>query len=224
MCRYAPNQQKNAVHYPVKGLYCKSKGGIRLKKIRILYVLLIVLFLSGCTREKAVPSASPETTADRRGEVVITAPPGSTPSIIAPSPSPSFGPAEFYGLIDASGSVRTDTGTRLNLVADWSCVSVNSGKAKLTITLSLESYSLFVGERPYNTLTINGNTITFHTPSIESECNDTISTPIYTWTETLPLSEDGKLSLDIAAEWFFAGVYSGVELDSLRLETRIELP
>lgn len=195
-----------------------------MKHSLIVSAILLLLFLAGCAEGESNSLQTPETTVDRVGEVITTAPPGTTPSLITPSPSPSPTPTESYGLIDASGSFRSDSGTALNLIADWSCVSVNAGNARLTVELSLESFSLYVGERPYNTLIINGNTITFHTPAIETDGGDTIVTPLYTWSETIPLNPDGTLDLEISAEWVFTGTYSGKEIDSLCLEGSIILP
>ena len=171
------------------------------------------------------PSPSPEPT-DRGGEVVTTAAPGSTPSPIS-TPVPSAAIPESAGEfdpVDISGSFRSDTGTALNLRADWECVSVSAKNVRLTITLSLESYSLSVGERGANQLILNGIPITYRTSALEVPSGGLSKTELYTWSETFPLMEDGSFQQDLYAFWVFSGTYSGVQIDQLELSGHIAVP
>lgn len=200
--------------------------------IAILFCVFLVLG-SGCgkkespeptptTEETAVPAPEPTP----RGEVVITAAPGSTPSPVnTPMPTaeiPENG-SEFAP-VDISGSFRSNTGTALNLVADWQCVSVSAKNVRLTITLSLESYSLSVGERAANQLVLNGIPITYRTAALEVPSGGLSKTELYTWSETLPLMEDGSLQQDLYAYWVFTGTYSGVQIEKLELSGHIAVP
>ncbi len=201
--------------------------------IAVLFCLFLLL-VSGCGKQKQpdptpIPTEAPVPTAEptaRGGEVVITAAPGSTPSPVnTPMPTaeiPESGSES--GLVDASGSFRSDTGTALNLVADWECISVSAKNIRLTITLSLESYSLSVGERHSNQLVLNGVPITYHTASLEVPSGGLSKTELYTWSETLPLMEDGSLQQDLFAYWEFSGTYSGVQIDRLELSGHIAVP
>lgn len=201
-----------------------------------IYILfcLFALLAVGCAKQDsheltptatdaALPTSEPT---PRGGEVVITATPGSTPSPIN-TPIPATDDTETggdYDLVDASGSFRSDTGTALNLVADWECVSISAKNVRLTITLSLESYSLSVGERSANQLVLNGIPITYRTSSIEVPSGGLSKTELYTWSETLPLMEDGSLQQDLYAYWVFSGTYSGKEIDQLELSGHIAVP
>ena len=200
--------------------------------IAILFCLCLV-FAAGCAKGKTAkpeptPTEMPIPTAEPtpRGEVVITAAPGSTPSPVnTPSPTadiPDNGSES--GLVDTSGSFRSDTGTALNLVADWECISVSAKNVRLTITLSLESYSLSVGERSANQLVLNGVPITYRTAALEVPSGGLSKSELYTWSETLPLMEDGSLQQDLYAFWEFSGTYSGVEIDRLELSGHIAVP
>ena len=199
-----------------------------------ILLCILALLTAGCAKqdsheptptatEAALPTTEPT---PRGGEVVITAAPGSTPSPIN-TPIPATDDMENagdYDLVDASGSFRSDTGTALNLVADWECISVSAKNVRLTITLSLESYSLSVGERSANQLVLNGIPITYRTSSIEVPSGGLSKTELYTWSETLPLMEDGSLQQDLYAYWVFSGTYSGVEIDQLELSGHIAVP
>ena len=205
-----------------------------MKRLTAVLFCFCLILSSGCAKQKSpdpVPTAvetsapTPEPTA-RGGEVVITAAPGSTPSPInTPMPTaeiPESGSES--GLVDASGTFRSDTGTALNLVADWECISVSAKNVRLTITLSLESYSLSVGERTANQLVLNGMPITYHTQALEVPSGGLSKTELYTWSETLTLMEDGSLHQDLYAFWVFSGTYSGVQIDQLELSGHIAVP
>ena len=208
------------------------------RTVALLLALLCLTALCGCFGKPApAPSPTPASAAPTpdRGESIITAPPSSpsaapeaqptaepTPEPTAvpipeASPAPTAAPPaptpSGYGVELASGSFRSDTGTYLNLVADWSAVTVNDNSYKLTIVLSLESYSLDVGERRGNVLTVNGKEYTFLTDPIEIEQGFT-KTRIYVWSEEFPLS---KRDFDIKAEWYMRGSYSGQELEVVEL-------
>lgn len=200
--------------------------------IAIILCVFLVLASSCGKKESPEPTPTAEETSTpapdptHRGEVVITAAPGSTPSPVnTPMPTaevPENG-SEFEP-VDISGSFRSNTGTALNLVADWQCVSVSAKNVRLTITLSLESYSLSVGERSANQLVLNGIPITYRTAALEVPSGGLSKTELYTWTETLPLMEDGSLQQDLYAFWVFTGTYSGVQIDKLELSGHIAVP
>ncbi len=205
-----------------------------MKRIIALLLCLGLLFLGSCSKkekpaETTAPTETPIPTAeptDRGGEVVTTAAPGSTPSPVnTPVPTASYleSQAEFDP-VDISGSFRSDTGTALNLIADWECVSVSAKNVRLTIKLSLESYSLSVGERTANQLVLNGVPITYRTPALEVPSGGLTKTELYTWSETLPLMEDGSLQQDLYVFWVFTGSYSGVEMEKLELSGHISVP
>ena len=91
--------------------------------------------------------------------------------------------------------------------------------ARITVTLSLESYSLGVGERRSNVLTFNGEDYYFMTDPIEIEGNDFVKTQIYVWSKEIPLSQ---LSFQLSARWNLKGSYSKKELETIELSGSYE--
>ena len=201
--------------------------------------LLLALTLFGCWKK---PEPSPAPTAGPtpdpgRGETVTTATPAPEPTdgpIATPEPMETFQPApentaqptpeplpeetEEPVIVNpnqlASGSFRSDTGTALNLVADWRAAAIDATTARITVTLSLESYSLDIGERRGNILTFNGEDYYFVTDPIEIAGGDFVKTQIYVWSQEIPMSE---LSFDLAVRWNLRGSYSKKEMEAIEL-------
>ena len=207
--------------------------------IALALALLLALTLFGCWK-KPEPSPAPtaEPTVDpNRGETITTATPGPEPSptpMATPEPMETFQPAPentaqptpeplpeettepviVNPSVLASGSFRSDTGTALNLVADWRAVAIDATTARITVTLSLESYSLDIGERRSNVLTFNGEEYYFLTDPIELEGGDFCKTQIYVWSKEIGMSE---LTFDLSVRWNLRGSYSKKEMEDIEL-------
>ena len=215
-------------------------GRIHMKRlIALALALLLALTLFGCWK-KPEPSPAPtaEPTVDpNRGETITTATPGPEPvptPMATPEPMETFQPAPentaqptpeplpeetpepviVNPSVLASGSFRSDTGTALNLVADWRAVAIDATTARITVTLSLESYSLDIGERRSNVLTFNGEDYYFMTDPIELEGGDFCKTQIYVWSKEINMSE---LSFDLSVRWNLRGSYSKKEMEDIEL-------
>ena len=212
--------------------------------IALALALLLALTLFGCWK-KPEPSPAPtaEPTVDpNRGETITTATPGPEPSptpMATPEPMETFQPAPentaqptpeplpeetpepviVNPSVLASGSFRSDTGTALNLVADWRAAAIDATTARITVTLSLESYSLDIGERRGNILTFNGEDYYFVTDPIEIAGGDFVKTQIYVWSQEIPMSE---LSFDLAVRWNLRGSYSKKEMEAIELSGSYE--
>lgn len=209
------------------------------KLLALALALLLALTLFGCWKK---PEPSPAPTAGPtpdpgRGETVTTATPAPEPTdgpMATPEPMETFQPApentaqptpeplpeetEEPVIVNpnqlASGSFRSDTGTALNLVADWRAAAIDATTARITVTLSLESYSLDIGERRGNILTFNGEDYYFVTDPIEIAGGDFVKTQIYVWSQEIPMSE---LSFDLAVRWNLRGSYSKKEMEAIEL-------
>lgn len=207
--------------------------------LALALALLLALTLFGCWKK---PEPSPAPTAGPtpdpgRGETVTTATPAPEPTdgpIATPEPMETFQPApentaqptpeplpeetEEPVIVNpnqlASGSFRSDTGTALNLVADWRAAAIDATTARITVILSLESYSLDIGERRGNILTFNGEDYYFVTDPIEIAGGDFVKTQIYVWSQEIPMSE---LSFDLAVRWNLRGSYSKKEMEAIEL-------
>ena len=90
--------------------------------------------------------------------------------------------------------------------------------------MRLGQRSLSVGERSANQLVLNGIPITYRTAPLEVPSGGLSKTELYTWSETLPLMEDGSLQQDLYAFWVFSGTYSGEQIDQLELSGHIAVP
>jgi hypothetical protein len=207
--------------------------------LALALALLLALTLFGCWK-KPEPSPAPPagpTPDPGRGETVTTATPAPEPTdgpMATPEPMETFQPApentaqptpeplpeatEEPVIVNpnqlASGSFRSDTGTALNLVADWRAAAIDATTARITVTLSLESYSLDIGERRGNILTFNGEDYYFVTDPIEIAGGDFVKTQIYVWSQEIPMSE---LSFDLAVRWNLRGSYSKKEMEAIEL-------
>ena len=212
--------------------------------LALALALLLALTLFGCWKK---PEPSPAPTAGPtpdpgRGETVTTATPTPEPTdgpMATPEPMETFKPApettaqptpeplpeetEEPVIVNptqlASGSFRSDTGTALNLVADWRAAAIDATTARITVTLSLESYSLDIGERRGNILTFNGEDYYFVTDPIEIAGGDFVKTQIYVWSQEIPMSE---LSFDLSVRWNLRGSYSKKEMEAIELSGSYE--
>ena len=210
--------------------------------LALALALLLALTLFGCWKKpepSPAPTAGP-TPDPGRGETVTTATPAPEPTdgpMATPEPMETFQPAPENTaqptpeplpeeteepaepvIVNpnqlASGSFRSDTGTALNLVADWRAAAIDATTARITVTLSLESYSLDIGERRGNILTFNGEDYYFVTDPIEIAGGDFVKTQIYVWSQEIPMSE---LSFDLAVRWNLRGSYSKKEMEAIEL-------
>lgn len=187
----------------------------------MLLLMLVALFivLRACTADGTGPvqtpaavSAEPSAAETDRPTPSPTPEPTPSPSPTpepTPSPEPTPPPA-----IDTGGSFRSDTGTVLNLVADWTAVSAGDGNVTVTVTLSVESYSLQCSEIYKGaTVTIGSETRSFDTPAIAYDGSAGLaSTGIGSVSVTLTADEAAAGTIPVTASWKFGGTYSGTDL------------
>lgn len=129
------------------------------------------------------------------------------------SPEPELTP------IDASGSIRSSTGTGLNLVADWSATDGADGNVALRVAVSAESYSFFTSELYQSLeLVVNGETYRENTPQIAYEGSDQVLTPLADFAVELP-----RGTADIRLTWHYKGSYSGVEITDISIAALLNL-
>lgn len=166
------------------------------------------------------PSSSPETgyEATPTPEAPVqTTEPGPTPTPTpeaTPEPTPTPTPEAVYSPADlGSGSFASDTGAKLDIRADWSAKTVSSSQIEVTVTVSLNSYSLHMQAVP-NSVNVNldGQYVSLDAPAVDYDGSEGINTVLATKTFTVSLAQGESDSLNLNVEWHFGGTYGGVEL------------
>ena len=213
--------------------------------LALALALLLALTLFGCWKK---PEPSPAPTAGPtpdpgRGETVTTATPAPEPTdgpMATPEPMETFQPApentaqptpeplpeetEEPVIVNpnqlASGSFRSDTGTGLNLRADWRVYTDDAGAHKMRVDLSVSSYRLVVGPL-WNSLvlTVDGRSYYADSPAVNYEGETVTSTPLYSFVIDAPAGN----SFNFSAAWNFHGSYSGTDLNSIVASGVIQL-
>jgi cytoskeletal protein RodZ len=187
----------------------------------LLVFIALIVVLRSCAAQKPESTPSPTPVAATQTPTATPSPtPEATPS---PTPSPTATPAPTPSPtpvpeLSGSGSFRSDTGTYLNLVAEWTASPAGDGKTKVTVTLYAESYSLQCRDIWHGgSVTLLGETKTFDTPAVEVKESGL--------TKTLLGSADFTLNLDGGADctavWAFRGSYGDKEIDSITAAGRV---
>lgn len=173
----------------------------------------------------ATPEASPETSQTPITPLVtLTLPPTATPTptptavpTATPVPTP---PARELG----SGSFRSDTGVPINLVCSWSAKASSSDTAQLTITVALESYSLFINAKADALrYTVDGNTASATVAAINTDTTTPILTELGEKSFTVNIKDGETLTIPVVVEWLFEGVYSKVTLETVTASSNITI-
>lgn len=145
------------------------------------------------------PVQTPEPTEPQETPGIETRPPLETDPPETPEP------------ISVSGSFRSDTGTWLNIVADWSAASDAEGKVQLTLTVSADHYSLFTGALASAVeLNVNGEVYKASSAEIQYDGSARRVTPLASFTVEAPLG-----NVPVSVTWHYNGRYSGVELTDI---------
>jgi VCBS repeat-containing protein len=115
-----------------------------------------------------------------------------------------------------SGSLRSDTGVYLNLIAAWSAEAADSNTVNLKVDVLVESYALRAGAA-YGALklTVDGSTVVLDMPAINVEGQSLAQTHVVSRTFTVNVAKGQSANVAIEAEWFFGGQYSGAQLDTI---------
>ena len=163
------------------------------------------------------PQPQPQQPQPQPQQEEYVAPPAPTPPPEQPQQQ-EMPSGQFLG----SDSFRSDTGTGLNMICDWSAVSVEGNQAKVTVTISVESFSLYLSNMGNNVfVSVGGQTGALTQPELEHDGGYTVTT-FGTLEFTLPLAE-GSNDFSVAVEWHYNGSYSGVAMDVIECGGTITL-
>ena len=134
-------------------------------------------------------------------------------------------PAVPVGTSLGSGTFRSDTGTSLNVHADWSAVVGSTESVNLTVTVYVDSYSLYTTASPEAlNISVNGQYVSLASPAIEYDgTSGLLSTQINSRTFTINLPAGGSASVPLAVVWHYRGTYGGVALDTIECGGTVSL-
>lgn len=204
-------------------------GAILALLILVIIVVALIFILRGGGNGNTEPSADPDITVSEPpadaddsgdGDVSVPTPPvqetteptaSPTPTPI-PTPTPAPTPTPTPAVNASSGSFRSDTGTGLNIVVDWTLTPGANG-ATLSFKVSTESYSLYNNEAWHGlSVTIGGQTWEFDTKAIEYEgpglgTNELAEGSVELSTSSIPATA--------TVNWHFQGSYGGTDLESV---------
>ena len=168
-----------------------------------------------------VPSVAPTAT-PTPAATVPTASPTPTPGPTA-TPEP-VQPVIPQGEVIGSGSFTSDTGTPLNLRADWTATVLDSERVEVTVNVYLVSYQIEVREL-YNAVNVSvgDQYASADSPAIKWENNTRLETLLASTVHTLSLPSGSSASFPLAAQYQFGGTYSKVELPVIECGGTIEL-
>ena len=158
--------------------------------------------------------------------VAPTATPTATPT---PTPIPTattepVQPVIPQGEVIGSGSFTSDTGTPLNIRADWTATVLDSENVEVTVNVYLISYQIEVREL-YDAVNVSvgDQYASANSPAIKWENNTRLESLLASTVHTLRLPSGSSASFPLAAQYQFGGTYSKVELPVIECGGTIEL-
>lgn len=147
----------------------------------------------------------------------------------APTPVPTATPEPVQpvipqGEVIGSGSFTSDTGTPLNLRADWTATVLDAERVEVTVNVYLVSYQIEVREL-YNAVNVSvgDQYASADSPAIKWENNTKLETLLASTVHTLSLPSGSSASFPLAAQYQFGGTYSKVDLPVIECGGTIEL-
>lgn len=168
----------------------------------------------------AAPTPTPEPTAipvTPSPEPATTTVPTPTPAPTAiPTPTPSPSPA-----YELSGTIRSDTGTWINLVVHWKIVTVD-GQPKLELTACSESYSLITYKRVNDVEFIVDGAVIYESSGPINL--DSMNTLVETELGSAVMNVTSGRDASVRVRWHFYGEYGNRQIDVITAEAAIPIP
>lgn len=167
------------------------------------------------------PSTAPTATPVPATQVPTQAP---TPTPIPTATPEPVQPVIPQGEVIGSGSFTSDTGTPLNLRADWTATVLDAERVEVTVNVYLVSYQIEVREL-YNAVNVSvgDQYASENSPAIKWENNTKLETLLASTVHTLSLPSGSSASFPLAAQYQFGGTYSKVDLPVIECGGTIEL-
>ena len=147
-----------------------------------------------------------------------------------PTPAPVFAPAptpvptppptatpQPAGMPLGSGSLASDSGTSLNIRADWSAVTADAGNAEVTVIVYAEHYSLYYNSFQSLFVSLGDRSQSLYANEIMTDSNEHQLTELGRTSFTVPLSQGEESMFPLNVEWRYNGVY-GKDANGVAIE------
>ena len=147
-------------------------------------------------------------------ESVATPVPVITPAPVTPTPLPTTVPTTVPTVTNLnSGSFTSDTGTGLNISADWNVLTLNPDQVTVTVSVSVLSYTLHTQANPYSVnIGLDDQYVSLEAPAINYDGGGQVRSALATQSFTVDLPANSSRSMVLQVEWQFNGTYGEVEL------------
>ena len=124
-----------------------------------------------------------------------------------------------------SGTIRSDSGTPLNILAEWNASVSGANTVDVTVTVSVESNSLLTAAVPDAlSVSVGSESTLLATPAVEIKNTDNpVTTLLNTCTFTIVFPEADTLNVPIDVVWNYRGIYGGVYLDTIECSETIQI-
>ena len=215
------------------------------KQIHIMLIALILfsssILLIACN---GIPASNPhdsskitqdETASETFVGTAVTEPIETEPAYDFPTDPLLYEavPEEEYGLskneagipcaFELEGTLRTATGTSLNMIVEWEATREEGNDfATLTLDIAVEHKAIkcqnFIGS-----FWVNGEEYAFMSPCYEYRSSYLIREWLCEVTVEIPCGYGEETLIDIAANWTFKGKYEGRVFDGLKLNAKIPI-
>ena len=138
---------------------------------------------------------------------------GSTGEASGGAPSVSTIPV---GTVIGRGVFRSDTGTALNIHADWSATISGEQTVDITVAVYADHYTLFTTATPGAlNISVDRQYVSLASPAIDYSSNLAASTQINSHSFTVSLASGEIRDVPVQVVWMYRGTYSGVELPTV---------
>ena len=167
------------------------------------------------------PAVAPSATPVPATPVPTQAPTPTPVPTATPEPAQPIIP---QGEVIGSGSFTSDTGTPLNIRADWTATVLDSENVEVTVNVYLISYQIEVREL-YDAVNVSvgDQYASANSPAIKWENNTRLESLLASTVHTLRLPSGSSASFPLAAQYQFGGTYSKVDLPVIECGGTIEL-
>ena len=148
------------------------------------------------------------------------------PPTPAPTPTPVPTPTPIpVGQVIGSGSFKSETGTPLNVRADWTAELLDANRVKVKVAVYLESYSLnIIASQNALHVSVGDDYVSANTPAVNLDDNTAIHPSLLNTTEhTLQLAGGEGGSFPVQVQYLFRGTYFNQPIDTIECGGMIQL-